>query len=153
MTNNKSPRAIAEEILRGLDGIDTEPIKPRSNPDTSALYGGIAGAKIDFPEFELAPGLTVRPTYSHVMAPYILAFAPPHKPNVPHPGPWKAAKGGLGFDITIEIALAEFARPTSFSRINTVWWVLALLRLITKAPIRLPVIADQSFAMIAESST
>ena len=52
----------------------------------------------------------------------------------------------------IEIALHE-ARPTGFDRLNTLWWVLALLRLSTGARLRVPVVSDTAFSSIAESST
>jgi hypothetical protein len=38
---------------------------------------------------------------------------------------------GASLDITAEILLAEACQPTSFDRVNTLWWTLALLRLAT----------------------
>ncbi len=120
------------------------------NPEQSALYGGLSGIPISMPEFKICDGLEVRQTYAHVMAPYLLAFAPPAHPRAPHPAPWKAAHGGLGFDITAEIYLAENRQPTNFDRVNTLWWVLALLRLRTGAPLRMPVISDIAFSSAAQ---
>lgn len=117
-----------------------------------SLYGGISGIGLAVPEFQLAPGLIVRDTYAHVMAPYLMAFGKPPKPGTPHPAPWKAARGGLGFDVTIEVALAQGVRPTSLDRLNTLWWVLSLLRLSSGAAIRMPVVSNIAFAAIPSSA-
>lgn len=116
------------------------------NPQLSDLYGGLSGASLTTPEFKVCEGLVIRKTYAHLMAPYVLAFAPPERPGAHHPGPWKPAHGGLGFDITVEVFLAEASRPTNFDRVNTLWWALALLRLATGAPLRMPVISDMAFS-------
>jgi hypothetical protein len=121
------------------------------NPEHTDLYGGLSGVPLAIQEFKVCEGLTIRKTYAHLMAPYVLAFAPPERPGSHHPGPWKPAHGGLGFDITAEIVLAEACRPTSFDRVNTLWWTLALLRLATGAPLRMPVISDTSFSDAAHS--
>ena len=60
-------------------------------------------------QFELAEGLTIRQTFAHVMSPYLIAFAKPDAASKPHPGPWRPASGGIGFDVCIEVALAEIA--------------------------------------------
>ena len=127
---------------------ETTPQKT-ANPERVRLYGGIAGLSMSIPEMTLCDGLVVRSTYAHVMAPYLMAFKRPKGPGSPHPPPWKATRGGLGFDITVEVALAEASRPTGLDRLNTLWWVLALLRLKTGAPIRMPVVSDMAYAAIA----
>src|SRR5882724_8486927 len=122
-----------------------------ARPEDVPLYGGLSGLSIALPEFVICEGLVVRETYAHVMAPYLMAFMRPTRPAAHHPPPWKAARGGLGFDVTIEVALAKGARPTAVDRLNTLWWVLALLRLVTGAPLRMPVISDTAFADILSS--
>ena len=37
-------------------------------------------------------------------------------------------------DVEIEIALRQGTRPTGFDRLNTLWWIVALLRLSSGAP-------------------
>ena len=86
------------------------------------------------------------------MSPYILAFRRPGRADRTHPGPWKPARGGLRLDVEIEIALQQGARPTGFDRVNTLWWLLALMRLASCAPLKMPVISDASFEFIADSS-
>jgi hypothetical protein len=137
----------------GQPDIETPERLPNAHPERVPLYGGVSGLPLAIPEFVICDGLVVRETYAHVFAPYMMAFARPKKRGEPHPAPWKAARGGLGFDITIEIALAQTARPTGLDRLNTLWWVLALLRLATGAPLRMPVVSDIAFAAVPSSST
>ena len=84
------------------------------------------------------------------MAPYLLAFKRPPAGGH-HPAPWKAASGGIGFDITLEIFIPKGDRPTNFTRINTIWWIAALMRLLQPTGLRVPVISTMSFAEISES--
>lgn len=119
MARPDSDSAVRLEKLRKIDAGEIEAPPARSHPERVDLYGGVAGLHSAVPEFRLAEGLVVRDTFAHVMAPYIMAFAKPKTPRAPHPGPWVAASGGLGFDITIEISLTKAARPTNFDRLNT----------------------------------
>ena len=124
----------------------------RVNPENVALYGGVAGAALGVDEFEVCNDLVLRKTYAHVMSPYILAFRRPGPTDRTHPGPWKPARGGLWLDVEIEIALQQGARPTGFDRVNTLWWLLALIRLASCAPLKMPVVSDASYEFIADSS-
>lgn len=112
------------------------------------LYGGISG--LDVGNFELLEGLSFEPVFAHVMAPYIVAFSRPET-GKPHPGPWKAASGGIGFDIKAQISLAENLRPTGFDRINTLWWILSLLRIHHPVGVRMPLISDTNFSAVQEA--
>lgn len=75
-----------------------------------------------------------------------MAFAEPDALSKPHPGPWRPVVGGNGFDVYFEIALIEQASPTNFDRMNTIWWTLSLLRLMTGMALVLPVLSDTAFA-------
>src|SRR5579871_163099 len=89
---------------RATEAGESQPEPPiPAHPESAPLFGGISGLALAVPEFALANGLVARETYAHVMAPYVVAFKRPEKLGAYHPGPWKAAHGGLGFDITIEI--------------------------------------------------
>ena len=133
-------QAEIEQYRAMLDGTHEPPPPRQVHPEHVALHGGLAGVEIGPAEFTLGTGLVIRRTFAHVMAPYLLAFAPPPRPRAPHPAPWKAARGGIGFDVLAEIALDTEARPTRFTRLNTLWWALALIRLRTGAPVRMPVV-------------
>ncbi len=135
--------------LDSLVGIIEPKYPPDSDPERLPLYGGLSGLPLGVPEFKICEGLFFRETYAHVFAPYMLAFARPTHAGTHHPPPWKAAQGGLAFDVSIEVSLAQNACPTNFNRLNTLWWALALLRLITAAPLRMPVISDTAFAAIS----
>src|SRR5215207_10645119 len=138
-----SPKTLTLEELRKLDAGEIEPPRrPSPHPERVPLFGGISGLRLEVPEFRLCDGFFARDTFAHVFAPYIVAFGKPKTPHAPHPGPWVAAKGGLGFDVMIELSLAQDVRPTGFDRLNTLWWVLALVRLITTASARMPVVSD-----------
>ena len=123
-----------------------------THPENVPLFGGVAGAVLGVNEFEICDGLVLRKTYAHVMSPYILAFSRPVHSGQHHPAPWKSARGGVWLDVEIEIALQQDRRPTGFDRLNTLWWTLALLRLSSGAPLRMPVVSDTSFGVVAESS-
>lgn len=135
---------VAEHILaeRERERAARKPVLPHEVD----LFAGLAGIRLDQPEFEIGGGLVLRQTYAHVMGPYLLAFAPA-QPGAPHPGPWRSTKGGgIGFDIHVELALPRDQQPTSFDRLNTLWWIVALLRLRQAVGIRVPVVSDTSFS-------
>ena len=123
-----------------------------AHPENVPLLGGVCGAALGVDAFDIYEGLVVRKTYAHVMSPYILAFRQPERSGQHHPAPWKSARGGVWTDVEIEIALQQDCRPTRFDRLNTLWWTLALLRLSSGAPLRMPVVSDTSFATVPEGS-
>ena len=122
------------------------------HPENVSLFGGVAGAVLGMDEFEICHGLVLRKTYAHVMSPYVLAFRRPERGDQHHPGPWKPARGGISLDVEIEIALQRSARPTDFDRLNTLWWILALLRMSSGAALKLTVVSNAPFAVIVDSS-
>lgn len=81
-------------------------------------------------------------------APFLMAYAPA-EPGEPHPAPWSAVSGGLGYDIHVQLHVPEdFARPQWFSRLNTVWWLIALIRLKASPVAIVPVVSNHPFAEI-----
>lgn len=99
------------------------------DPQTDPLFAGIAGVDLDVEAFELGHGVTLRRTYAHFMAPFLIAFSPAKKGSH-HPAPWGAVKGGISFDIHIELHVPiSFSVPKFFDRLNTIWWITALIRL------------------------
>ena len=55
------------------------------------LHAGISNIVLEPEDFDLGEGVTIRKTYAHLMAHFVMAVAAP-PPNSFHPGPWKAAK-------------------------------------------------------------
>ncbi len=141
-------RLSDEKLQHMLDVAEGKPV-PRLrlafDPAHSSIYGGVSGADLPIELFELAPGLALRRTFAHVMAPYVMAFERPATRSQPHPGPWRAVRGGRGYDITVEVSLGEGARPTGFDRVNTIWWCVSLTRLVSGIPLFAPVLADTPF--------
>ena len=118
------------------------------NPNSVNLYAGIADAQIVSEEFDFGHGVILSKTYAHFMAPFLLAFEPA-EPGKPHPPPWKPASGGLGFNISAQLFIPkEFELPHWFDRLNTIWWLLALMRLKGTPLVFVPVVSNEPFASI-----
>jgi hypothetical protein len=114
-----------------------------------ALHAGVCGADIPVDRCEFGAGIVLRKTYAYVMAPYLAAFHPA-EPGKPHPAPWKAVSGGLGFDISLEMSVPpDFDPPKPFDHVGVLWFLIALLRLRASPMLRVPVIASHPFSDIA----
>jgi len=110
-------------------------------------YAGFSGIELAMPEYDLGEGLRLRRTYAHLMAPFLMAFAPPG-PGGYHPAPWSAARGGFGFDIHVELEV-----PSGIEQHDLVWLIAALIR-VGYAPYAIvPVVADRPFAEIPTSKS
>lgn len=117
------------------------------NPDLQDLYAGISDVVLLPGRFELGQGVVISQTYAHLMAHFIMAFAPA-APGKSHPPPWKPAGGGWAIDITAEIYLPAACRLKHVDRLNTVWWIAALLRLKATTLLCVPVISSERFTSI-----
>jgi len=110
------------------------------------IYGGLTGPLLPVVEFDFGSGISASRTFAHFMAPFMMAFAPPTNAGQPHPMPWRAVKGGFGFDVVTQLHIPSNFRPEDwFSGLDTVWWFAALLRFIATPHILVPVIADAPF--------
>ena len=120
------------------------------NPNEIDLYAGIAGASVEVESFHFGDGIVLSKTFAHLMAPFLMAFAPA-EPGKHHPAPWKAAQGGFGFDVLAQLKIPkEFNPPRWFDHLNTAWWFAALLRLRATPLISVPVIANEPFSKAPE---
>lgn len=118
------------------------------NPRTDSLHAGIAGVRMSAERFDLGHGLVMQRTFAHFMAPFLMAFSPAERGKA-HPGPWSAVSDGLGFDIHIQLYVpSSFDQTNFFDRLNTIWWITALIRLRGASCAHIPVIADRPFADI-----
>jgi hypothetical protein len=118
------------------------------NPDLQDLYAGLSDVILLPERYELGQGVIISQTYAHLMAPFIMAFAPA-APGKPHPAPWKRAEGGFHIDITAELYLPAAFHLEHLDRLNTVWWIAALLRLKATALLYVPVISSERFSSIS----
>lgn len=115
----------------------------------SYLYGGASGIELSVEYFDLGEGVELRRTYAHLFSANMMAFVRPDTKNGYHPAPWKAAKGGFGYDIEIEIrAPAQTSLGEAFDANEIIWWIAALLRLRRFPYISVPVISNYSFCEI-----
>lgn len=112
------------------------------------VYAGISGVTLEPESFDLGHGVILSRTYAHLMSPCLMAFARPG-PHGYHPAPWRAAKGGFGFDIEIEMKVPPAtALSGHFEMKEIVWWIATLFRF-TKSPfLTAPVLSDQPFNVI-----
>lgn len=132
------------------NGYYRPPPKDPFNIETDRLYGGLSGVALPDAVFDLGFGLTMRQTYSKLMLPYILAFARPAKPTAPSPGPW-ASVGEKSLVMTIELEL-DGEGGLGFDRMNTLWFVVALLRLKVSLPIKMPILSDRPLQRIPDDT-
>jgi hypothetical protein len=79
-----------------------------------------------------------------------MAFAPALE-GKPHPSPWRAAKGGFAYDITIELKVPNEQILAGLNAEEAMRWVMALLRLSYAPYLTAPVTIDMPFADAAHS--
>ena len=116
-----------------------------SDKEAGYLFGGVSGVTLPMKSFSLGEGVELRQTFSHLLSVNMMAFAPPG-PEGYHRPPWKAAKGGFGYDIAVEIcAPPGTSLGESFDARETIWWIAALLRLARFPYLSVPVLSDYSF--------
>ena len=111
------------------------------------LYAGLSGLELAEQEFDLGEGVFLRKTYSHLFAPFMLAFSQP-EPGKHHPGPWRATQGGIAFDITSELYVPAAIAGGVESVLPVAKTILFLLRLGVNPATRLPVLANAPFISI-----
>jgi hypothetical protein len=113
------------------------------------LYAGLSGLELEEDSFELGGGVRLIKTYAYLMAPFTMAFKPA-APGHSHPGPWKAASGGFGFDVSAELLIPASAEEQFDSKISVARTILFLLRLGVNPATTLPVFSNYPFDSLAE---
>lgn len=110
-----------------------------------AIYAGLAGVTLDVPEVPLGYGIKLNNSYAHLFAPFMMAFSPAPKGSH-HPGPWVAVRGGLGFDLTVQLEIpASTVTALSLEPMYVAWWITALLRLRVGPTFMVPAVGEQSY--------
>jgi hypothetical protein len=111
----------------------------------SKIYAGLSHVTYDGEPFDLGHGIALKSAYAHLFAANMVAFARATE-GKPHPAPWRAARGGFGYDVEIELAVPSGQKlPGGLSDKDTVWLIAALLRLAEYAYLMVPVISDVAF--------
>jgi hypothetical protein len=145
-----TPHEEMDRLEAMIEGDYRPPSRDPFDIESDRLFGGISGVPVPADDFPLGHGLIIRRTYAKLTAPYILAFAPPPKPSAPNPGPW-AAVGEKSLVILAELELD--GEPTlGFDRLNTLWFVVALLRLKLALPVKMPILSDRPFQRIPDDT-
>jgi len=90
------------------------------------LHAGISNIVLEHDAFDLGEGVTIRKTYAHLIAHFVIAFSSP-PPSSFHPGPWKAAEGTASFaaDITADLCIPS-DHEKRFSIAQTIAFMLRL---------------------------
>ena len=110
------------------------------------IYAGISGLNLGVDEILLGEGMLLRKTYAHLTAPFIMAFKPA-SPGKHHPGPWKTAQGGFGFDITCELVIPREIKMETKGRFFLARLIVSLLRFSISPGIAVPVVSNLSFSV------
>lgn len=93
------------------------------------LYGGFTGLKPPRESIDFGEGLVLSKTFAHLIQAKVMAFAAA-RPGAAHPAPWAAVRGGRGLDIHCQLLVPkDFYPGPFFDHLNTIWWILALIRL------------------------
>jgi hypothetical protein len=110
------------------------------------VYAGLAGAPLEVERFDIGSGVVAERTFAHLTAPFMLAFAPA-PPAQHHPGPWRAAQGGLAFDMIVQLSNpASLEKDSPLGQQGALSWIVALLRLRTGPKVIVPAVSNFPFA-------
>ncbi len=117
----------------------------------ATIFAGLSRVTYVGEPLDLGHGIVLRSTYAHLFAANMMAFtrAPEGRP---HPPPWRAAGGGFGYDVEVELAVPTAGKlPGGLSAEDAIWLIAALLRLSQYAYLMVPVISDVPFDAAATS--
>src|SRR5579862_8440327 len=112
------------------------------------LHAGLSDLEMRDDFLDLGVGVSLRKTYAHLMAPFIMAFNPA-LPGQPHPAPWKAGRGGFTFDITADLVIPAALEATYGGRVALAKTIIFLLRIGVNPAARVPVLSNYPFADLA----
>lgn len=117
----------------------------------SRFYAGLSNIVYEGKPFHLGHGVVLRSTYAHFFGPNLVAFARASE-GKHHPGPWRAARGGFGYDVEAELTVpTDRELPGSLSSEETIWLIAALIRLARHPYVTVPVISNVPFEEAAMS--
>lgn len=117
--------------------------------EKNKTFGGLSKIEMDIPEFDLGSGIIFRKTYAHLFAPFLMAFSPPRERGGIHGGPWKTTKGGVAFDILVEIEVSEIKEfSDSFTSEEIIWLLACMIRLGSHPFVMVSALSDMSFCEV-----
>lgn len=112
-------------------------------------YFGLSGIRMEDASIDLGHGVLLTRTYAHLMAPYVMAFAPA-LPGRPHPGPWKAALGGTGIDVTAQLMVPGTAASDDTPPLRIARTIVFLIRLWNTPEVVISVLATHDFGELKD---
>lgn len=113
------------------------------------LYAGISGIDLAHSALDLGDGIFMTTTYAHQFAPFMFAFKKPEE-RQPHPGPWKAARGGLSFEISAELLIPAGLEKKYGSKVSLARLLVSTLRIGVNPAITLPAFSSAPFGSISD---
>lgn len=120
--------------------------------DTDPLFAGFANLSLPGDVYDLGEGFSFTPTYGYLMASLTMATSRRTQER-PYGEPWAAVGGGFAFEVSVQLHIPrDFQRNKWFDRLNTVWWIAALVRLQTTPAVVVPVLSNRPIASAAEDS-
>lgn len=111
-------------------------------------FGGLTGVMMGEGPVDLGEGVILRSTYAHLFAPFMAAFSPPRPDSrlKIHGGPVKAAKGGMAFDILVELEVPlGIGKQWGMDEHDVIRLVASLLRLSAFPYMSVSAVSDISF--------
>jgi hypothetical protein len=116
------------------------------NPNKIPIYAALTGAGLDVPSFDLGHGVVLSRLAVSLPASR-LAELLPGVPEVNRSALRALAAGGPGLDLSAQIFVpAEFRPHRWLDRVNTVWWLVTLLRLRSTPEVQVPLLSSEPFA-------
>jgi hypothetical protein len=109
------------------------------------LHAGLSHLELGDDHLDLGEGISLRKTYAHLMAPFVMAFKPA-PPGRHHPAPWKPARGGFSFDVTADLTIPCALEATYGAKVGIAQTVVFLLRLGVNPGVGVPVLSNYPFA-------
>jgi hypothetical protein len=116
------------------------------------IFGGITNVELAEESFDLGAGVRLERTFANLTSINLMTFAQGKQGQHP-PGPYKAANGGFGYDISVEIQVpTNGTLPSAIQPRDAIWLIAALIRLAKCPYLMVPVISSHSFKAIAWST-
>src|SRR5690606_717213 len=92
------------------------------------LYFGISKIDLKGEHIAFSRGVTLTPTFAHLMTPMVMAFSPPTSVGH-HPGPWIPVDSLQGTDINAQLAVPLSADQNSDDGWMIATTIISLIRL------------------------
>lgn len=116
------------------------------------LHFAISRAKIS-DDIAVLPGVSLVRSYAYVFSHPMLAVRPPERKGAHHPSPWTAVKSAGSVESScVQLSIEYPTEDRQESAIFQARDVMALLRIVSGAPVRAPVWCTVPFAEIANGN-